>query len=105
MMAEGQDGGVRGRLNREGVVCVSVCVCVCVCARVCVCVCESLSSVQLLTTPQTVARQAPLSMGFFRQEDWSGLPFPSPEEVPNPRIAPWSLHCRQVLYRLSYNYS
>ena len=37
-------------------------------------------------TPWTVARQAPLSMGFPRQEYWSGLPFPSPGNLPNPRI-------------------
>ena len=34
-------------------------------------------------TPWTVARQAPLSMGFSRQEYWSGLPFPSPEDLPD----------------------
>ena len=34
-------------------------------------------------TPRTVARQAPLSMGFPRQEYWSGLPFPPPEDLPN----------------------
>ena len=45
----------------------------------CVCVCESLSSVRLFATPWTVAHQAPLSMGFSRQEYWSGLPFPSPK--------------------------
>ena len=41
-----------------------------------------------LATPRTVARQAPLSMGFSRQEHWSGLPFPSPGNLPNPRIEP-----------------
>ena len=39
---------------------------------------KSLSCVQLFATPQTAAYQAPLSMGFSRQEHWSGLPFPSP---------------------------
>ena len=39
---------------------------------------KSLSRVQLFATPWTVAYQAPLSMGFSRQEYWSGLPFPSP---------------------------
>ena len=39
-------------------------------------------------TPWTVAHQAPLSMGFSRQEDWSGLPFPPPEDLPNPGIEP-----------------
>ena len=37
-------------------------------------------------TPWTVARQAPLSMGFFRQEYWSGLPFPFPGDLPNSGI-------------------
>ena len=37
-------------------------------------------------TPWTVARQAPLSMGSSRQEHWSGLPFPSPEDLPDPAI-------------------
>ena len=41
-------------------------------------------------TPWMVARQAPLSMGFSRQEYWSGLPFPSPEDLPNPGIKPGS---------------
>ena len=41
-------------------------------------------------TPQTVAHQAPLSMGFSRQEYWSGLPFPSPGELPDPGIEPAS---------------
>ena len=41
-------------------------------------------------TPWTVACQAPLSMGFSRQEYWSGLPFPSPGDLPNPGIKPRS---------------
>ena len=51
---------------------------------------KSLSHVQLFVTPWTVARQATLSMGFSRQEYWSGLPFPSPEDLPNPGIEPRS---------------
>ena len=43
-----------------------------------------LSRVWLFTTPWTVARQAPLSMGFSRQEDWSGFPCPPPGDLPNP---------------------
>ena len=39
-----------------------------------------------LATPWTVACQAPLSMGFFRQEYWNGLPFPSPRDHPDPGI-------------------
>ena len=42
------------------------------------------------TTPWTVARQAPLSMGFSRQEYWSKLPFPSPGDLPNPGTKPAS---------------
>ena len=69
--------------------CVCVCVCVyfrarvCVCG-VCVCVCPTLA------TPGTVARQAPLSTGFFRQEYWSGLPFLSPRDLPDSGIQPRS---------------
>ena len=48
----------------------------------------SLSRVRLLDTPWTVAYQAPLSMGFSRPEYWSGLPFPSPGDLPDPRIEP-----------------
>ena len=43
-----------------------------------------------LVTPWTVAHQAPPSMGFSRQEYWSGLPFPSPGDLPNPGIEPGS---------------
>ena len=46
---------------------------------------------QLFVTPWTVARQAPLFMGFPRQEYWSGLPFPSPGALPDPGIEPVSL--------------
>ena len=42
-------------------------------------------------TPWTVAHQAPLSMGFSKQEDWSGLPFPPPGDLPGPGIEPASL--------------
>ena len=50
-------------------------------------------------------------MGFFRQEYWSGLPFPPPGDLPDPRIEPTSLflfcvlHCRWILYLLSYQVS
>ena len=49
---------------------------------------KSLSCVQLFAIPWTVAHQAPLSIGFSRQEYWSGLPFPSPGDLPNPGIKP-----------------
>ena len=51
---------------------------------------KSLSSVQLFVTPWTVAYQAPPSMGFSRQEYRSGLPFPSPGDLPDPGIEPGS---------------
>ena len=51
---------------------------------------KSLSRVRLFATPWTVAHQAPLSMGFSRQEYWSGLPFPSPGDLPDPGIEPRS---------------
>ena len=50
-----------------------------------------LSRVQLFATSWTVAQQAPLSLGFSRQECWSGLPFPSPGDLPDPGMQPWSL--------------
>ena len=51
---------------------------------------KSLSRVRLFATPWTVAHQAPLSMGFSRQEYWSGLPFPSPGDLPDPGLEPRS---------------
>ena len=47
-----------------------------------------LSHVRLLATPWTAAFQAPPSMGFSREEYWSGLPFPSPGDLPDPEIEP-----------------
>ena len=65
--------------------CVCMCVHTCVCVRTCVRarVCSVVSD--SFATPWTVARQAPLSMGFSRQEYWNGLPFPSPGESSRPR--------------------
>ena len=54
------------------------------------CVQRHFSCVWLFATLWTVALQAPLSKGFFRQEYWSGLPFPFPEYLPNPGIKPGS---------------
>ena len=51
---------------------------------------EVAQSCPTLCDPWTVAHQAPLSMGFSRQEYWSGLPFPSPGDLPNPGIEPRS---------------
>ena len=51
---------------------------------------KSLSCVRLFATPWTIAHQAPPSMEFSRQEYWSGLPLPSPGDLPDPRIEPGS---------------
>ena len=50
----------------------------------------SLGRVRPFETPWTMACQSPLSMGFSRQEYWSGYPFPSPGDLPNPGIGPTS---------------
>ena len=51
---------------------------------------KSLNHVRLFVTPRTVAYQVLPSMGFSRQEYWRGLPFPSPEDLPDPGIEPGS---------------
>ena len=51
---------------------------------------QSLSRAQLFATPWIIALQAPLSMEFSRQDYWSGLPFPSPGDLPDPGIEPAS---------------
>ena len=53
---------------------------------------KSLTRVQLFVTLWTVAYQTTPSMGFSRQEYWSGLPFPSPGDLPDPGIEPRSTH-------------
>ena len=60
-----------------------------------ICYCLVAKSSATLVTPGTVALQAPLSIGFPRQEYWSGLPFPSPGDLPNPGIKPVSLHWQE----------
>ena len=57
----------------------------------CVCVLSRFSHVQVFATLWTIAHQAPLSMGFSRQEYWGGLPCPPPGDLPNPGIEPTSL--------------
>ena len=64
--------------------------CVHTAQALCFVVVQSLSRVRLFATPSTVAHQAPLSMGFSRQEYWSGLPFPSPGDLPHPGNEPAS---------------
>ena len=55
------------------------------------CVLNQFSCVRLFVTLWTVAHQTPLSLGFSRQEYWSGLPCPPPVDLPNPGIKPTSL--------------
>ena len=59
----------------------------CISSLLCVC-----SAVQLCFATQTVAHQVPLSTGLSRQEYWSGLPFPSPGDLPDPRMELTNLH-------------
>ena len=84
-----------------------LCVCVSVCTRMCVCTCSVMSDFAapwtslsdcvcvhtqscLTLQPQGPACQAPLSMGFLRQEYWSGLPFPAPGNLLDPGVEPAS---------------
>ena len=66
---------------------------------------KSLSCVQLFAIPWTVAHQAPLSMGFSRQEYWTGLPFPSPGDLPDPGIEPRSPALQADAYPLQYSWA
>ena len=59
-------------------------------ARVCVCVGVCTCALSHSAVSDSVAHQAPLSMGFSRQEYWSGLPFPPPGDLPHPGIKPAS---------------
>ena len=63
---------------------------------------KSLSRVRLFATSWTVAYQAPPSMGFSRQEYWSGLPFLLQGIFPTQGLNLGLLHCRQILYYLSH---
>ena len=62
-----------------------------ICKEWCVCVLSFFSCVRLFASLWTVTHQAPLSMGLSRQEYWSGLPCPSPEDLPCPGIKPTCL--------------
>ena len=78
------------------------CVCMCVCVCVCVCVyAASLQSCFTLYDPMDcIACQAPVSMGFSREEYWSGYPCPPAGDLPIPGIEPMSpvvLHCKRNL--------
>ena len=61
-----------------------------------------LSRVRPFATPWTVTYQAPPTMGFSRQEYWSGLPFPSLGDLNNPGLNPGLPHCRRTLYCLNH---
>ena len=63
---------------------------------------QPLSPVRLFAAPWTVARWASLSMGFSRQEYWSGLPCPPAGDLPTQGLNPGLLHCRQIFYHLSH---
>ena len=65
----------------------------CVCVCVCVCMLSLSSHSSLFVTLWTLAHQSPPSMGFPRQEYWSGLSFPSPGNLPNAGIEPVSVSC------------
>ena len=60
------------------------------------CLLSCFNCVRLFVTLWTVALQAPLSMGFSRQEDWSGLPWPPPGGLPDPGVKPKSLASREL---------
>ena len=80
-----------GHSNRCEVIYIVVLICISLIVRLTIFSCAySLSHVRFFATPWTVACQAPLSMGFSRQGYWSGLPFPSPSDLPNPGIEPVS---------------
>ena len=66
------------------------------------CVVQSLSQVWLFATPWTVARQAPPSMGFSRQEYWSGLPCPPPGDLPDPGIKQSKFICKAMSLDIQY---
>ena len=63
---------------------------------------QSLQSCLTLCDPTTVARQAPLSMGFSRQEYWSGLPCPPPGDLPDPGIETQVSSTAGGFFTLSY---
>ena len=88
--------GIQISFSALKIPCVCVCVCVCVWVSQCpknpVCVCDSLSHVWLFATPWTIPCQAPLTMEFSRQEDWSGLAFSSPGDLPDPGTDSGLLH-------------
>jgi len=94
--------GGGGSRKRHKCICAHICIfisifiCIFICMSkqpgiLCVLCAQALSHVRLFVSLWTVAHQAPLSMGFSRQEYWSGLPCPPPGGLPNPGIEPASL--------------
>ena len=82
---------------------------VCYVEKICLCIIsqhDQLRHMRLFATTWTVAHQAPLSMGFSRQEHWSGVPLPSPGDLPDPGIKPRSFalqaDCLPSEYRCVY---
>ena len=71
----------------------------------CVCVCSVTKLCPTLWTPWTVARQAALSMSFSRREYWSGLPLPSPGDLPDPGIQFTSPESPALASRFSATYA
>ena len=65
------------------------------------CMCWPLSYVRLFVAPWTGAHQTRLSMEFSRQEYWSGVPFPPPGDLPDPKIEPGFSHCNQILFLIN----
>ena len=90
--------GISQAATREGLPLPSPISLVCVCPISLVCI----SCVGLSETPWTVARQAPLSMGFSRQEYWSRLPCPPPGTFPTQGSNSGLPHCKHTLYHLSF---
>ena len=85
-----------------------MCVCVCVCIYTyietyeCVCLCAR-AYVQLLANPWNAVHQAPLSIELSRQEHWSGFPFPTPGDIPDPGIQPESMASPALVSRFFTN--
>ena len=76
-----------------------ICLCVCVCVCVCVLVTQSCLT---LCDPMDYSLPGCSTHEFSRQEYWSGLPFPSPEDLTNPGIEPGLPHCKQIFYHLNH---
>ena len=79
--------------------------CIIVCVCVCVCVCARAQSHPTVFDPKDCSLPAPLSIEFSRQEYWSRLPFPSPEDLADPGIKPVSLTSPALAGRFFYHYT